>query len=181
MKFVCLACETYMTLEKVEKPEEGSLGVFFVCPSCHARFSMVTNAGETNMMNVLGLKLGARAESADPTLSSLADKIQKVKPVGATGVSSGGEKTTSGCPFSAMVAEMGLTGSGNTPTNWIWNRRGEFGGTTPGTPSLPYPKRGGRTSRRIPPTRIPRIPSSHPRTTSPAPRVKETGGAGGRV
>lgn len=28
MKFVCLNCETYMSLEKVEKPEEGSLGVF---------------------------------------------------------------------------------------------------------------------------------------------------------
>ena len=32
MKFVCLNCETYMSLEKVEKPEEGSLGVFFACP-----------------------------------------------------------------------------------------------------------------------------------------------------
>lgn len=116
MKFVCLACETYMTLEKVEKPEEGSLGVFFACPSCNARFSMVTNAGETNMMNMLGLKLGARAEVADPTLSSLADKIQKAKPVDVTGVSRTGEKATSGCPFSAMVAEMGLTGSGK-PAN----------------------------------------------------------------
>jgi hypothetical protein len=60
MKFVCLNCETYMSLEKVEKPEEGSLGVFFACPSCSAKFSMVTNAGETNMMNSLGLKLGAK-------------------------------------------------------------------------------------------------------------------------
>ncbi|OYT20251.1 MAG: hypothetical protein CCU26_07515, partial [Nitrospira sp. UW-LDO-01] len=64
MKFVCLNCETYMSLEKVEKPEEGSLGVFFACPSCSAKFSMVTNAGETNMMNSLGLKLGAKAEPA---------------------------------------------------------------------------------------------------------------------
>ena len=64
MKFVCLNCETYMSLEKVEKPQEGSLGVFFACPSCNAKFSMVTNAGETNMMNSLGLKLGAKAEPA---------------------------------------------------------------------------------------------------------------------
>src|SRR4029078_3773255 len=63
MKFVCLNCETYMNLEKVEKPEEGSLGVFFACPSCAAKFSMVTNAGETNMMNALGLKLAPRAEA----------------------------------------------------------------------------------------------------------------------
>ncbi|MBK9307622.1 MAG: hypothetical protein IPM58_11180 [Nitrospira sp.] len=64
MKFVCLNCETYMSLEKVEKPEEGSLGVFFACPSCSAKFSMVTNAGETNMMNSLGLKLSPKAAPA---------------------------------------------------------------------------------------------------------------------
>ena len=28
MKFVCLNCETYMNFEKVEKPGEGTLGVF---------------------------------------------------------------------------------------------------------------------------------------------------------
>ena len=32
MKFVCLNCETYMSFEKVEKPAEGSLGVFFRLP-----------------------------------------------------------------------------------------------------------------------------------------------------
>ncbi|MCP9449113.1 MAG: PCP reductase family protein [Nitrospira sp.] len=116
MKFVCLTCETYMTLEKVEKPEEGSLGVFFGCPSCNAKFSMVTNAGETSMMNALGLKLGARAEAADPTLASLADKMQKVKSAVSAAPSKTGEKTTGGCPFSAMVAEMGLTSSGK-PSN----------------------------------------------------------------
>lgn len=116
MKFVCLTCETYMALEKVEKPEEGSLSVFFGCPSCNAKFSMVTNAGETNMMNALGLKLGVRAETTDPTLASLADKVQKAKSAVSAAPSKTGEKTTSGCPFSAMVAEMGLTSSGK-PAN----------------------------------------------------------------
>lgn len=117
MKFVCLTCETYMTLEKVEKPEEGSLGVFFGCPSCNAKFSMVTNAGETTMMNALGLKLGARAEATDPTLASLADKVQKAKSAVSAAPSKTGEKTTGGCPFSAMVAEMGLTSSGKPSNN----------------------------------------------------------------
>jgi hypothetical protein len=116
MKFVCLTCETYMTLEKVEKPEEGSLGVFFGCPSCNAKFSMVTNAGETTMMNALGLKLSTRAEATDPTLASLADKMQKAKSAVSAAPSKTGEKTTGGCPFSAMVAEMGLTSSGK-PAN----------------------------------------------------------------
>jgi len=138
MKFVCLNCETYMSLEKVEKPEEGSLGVFFACPSCNAKFSMVTNAGETNMMNALGLKLGARAEPAASMegLRALAGNGQTTpardKPTqGASSVPSAtaspakaGEKT-SGCPFSAMVAEMGLTASGK-PGNGTSTSSSEF-------------------------------------------------------
>ena len=50
MKFVCLNCETYMNFEKVEKPGEGSLGVFFGCPSCNAKFSMVTQLRQTNFI-----------------------------------------------------------------------------------------------------------------------------------
>src|SRR4029078_2302097 len=66
MKFVCLNCETYMNFEKVEKPSEGSLGVFFGCPSCGAKFSMVTNPGETQMVSSLGVKLGGRTVAAEP-------------------------------------------------------------------------------------------------------------------
>ena len=66
MKFVCLNCETYMTFQKVEKPAEGSLGVFFVCPSCNAKFSMITNPGETQMVSSLGVQLGGRTVAAQP-------------------------------------------------------------------------------------------------------------------
>ena len=66
MKFVCLNCETYMNFEKVEKPGEGTLGVFFGCPSCNAKFSMVTNPGETQMVSSLGVKLGGRTVAAEP-------------------------------------------------------------------------------------------------------------------
>lgn len=138
MKFVCLNCETYMNLEKVEKPEEGSLGVFFACPSCSAKFSMVTNAGETNMMNSLGLKLGSRAEPAasmeglralagDSQTATAANKpTQNTPSVSSTTTSpaKAGEKT-SGCPFSAMVAEMGLTASGK-PGNGTSTSSSEF-------------------------------------------------------
>jgi hypothetical protein len=129
MKFVCLNCETYMNLEKVEKPEEGSLGVFFACPSCAAKFSMVTNAGETNMMNALGLKLAPRAEAGAsldglralagngqtaPAVNSQTTAEPSVSTATASSVKAG--EKTSGCPFSAMVAEMGLTSSGK-PVN----------------------------------------------------------------
>ena len=138
MKFVCLNCETYMGFEKVEKPAEGSLGVFFGCPSCGAKFSMVTNPGETQMVSSLGVKLGGRTVAAEPfemTRGTLKDealagsgqmaaylneKIHGGQPVAAsTGVAKTapnqgkeGEKSASGCPFSAMVAEMGLTSGG---------------------------------------------------------------------
>jgi len=136
MKFVCLNCETYMGFEKVEKPAEGSLGVFFGCPSCGAKFSMVTNPGETQMVSSLGVKLGGRTVAAEPfemTRGTLKDealagsgqmaaylneKIQSGQPVSASAgaepmapnQTKPGEKTGSACPFSAMVAEMGLTG-----------------------------------------------------------------------
>jgi hypothetical protein len=137
MKFVCLNCETYMNFEKVEKPGEGSLGVFFGCPSCGAKFSMVTNPGETQMVSSLGVKLGGRTAAAEPfemTRGTLKDealagsgqmaaylneKIQGGQPAAAPASpapAKAGEKSSGGCPFSAMVAEMGLTSSGK-PAN----------------------------------------------------------------
>ncbi len=149
MKFVCLNCETYMNFEKVEKPGEGSLGVFFGCPSCNAKFSMVTNPGETQMVSSLGVKLGGRTEAAAPfemTRGTLKDealagagqmgaylneKIQGGQPVATASPSpspaKAGEKTSGGCPFSAMVAEMGLT-TGGKPA----------GGATPAAPEFAW-------------------------------------------
>lgn len=137
MKFVCLSCETYMTFEKVEKPAEGSLGVFFACPSCQAKFSMVTNPGETQMVSSLGVKLGGRTVEAEPfemTRGTLTQESQAGRPdqmaaylnkqiksgqpatstPAAPATASAGEgQKSGGCPFSAMVAQMGLTSSGS--------------------------------------------------------------------
>jgi hypothetical protein len=142
MKFVCLNCETYMTFQKVEKPAEGSLGVFFSCPTCSAKFSMVTNPGETQMVSSLGVQLGGRTVAAQPfemTRGTLKDeaqagagqmaaylneKIQAGQPASAH-ASAGNPVSASapagnpaeasakagGCPFSAMVVQMGLTAS----------------------------------------------------------------------
>ena len=136
MKFVCLNCETYMSLEKVEKPAEGSLGVFFGCPSCNAKFSMVTNTGETSMMNALGLKLSPKSapDASMEGLRTLAGNGQAAAQpaastpavaAAATSPAKAPEKA-SGCPFSAMVAEMGLTSSGkpadggSSPSAFTW-------------------------------------------------------------
>lgn len=138
MKFVCLNCETYMNLEKVEKPGEGSLGVFFGCPSCNAKFSMVTNSGETNMMNALGLKLGAKAapDASMEGLRALAGNGQTASTAtqpaastpavsAATASPAKAPEKASGCPFSAMVAEMGLTAAGK-PSNGTTSGASDF-------------------------------------------------------
>ncbi|MBI4401370.1 MAG: PCP reductase family protein [Nitrospirae bacterium] len=145
-----------MNFEKVEKPAEGSLGVFFGCPSCGAKFSMVTNPGETQMVSSLGVQLGGRTAEAEPfemtrgTLKEearagagqmaayLNEKIQSGQPVGASASATAtapgesaakpkeGEKSGGGCPFSAMVAQMGLTSSGSEtggssmPSEFTW-------------------------------------------------------------
>lgn len=134
MKFVCLNCETYMAFEKVEKPVEGSLGVFFGCPSCGAKFSMVTNPGETQMVSALGVKLGGRPAAAEPfemtrgTLKEealagagqmtayLNEKIQSGQPAPSVSAAKPKEEEKAGsCPFSAMVAQMGLTTPARQP------------------------------------------------------------------
>ena len=140
MKFVCLNCETYMNFEKVEKPAEGSLGVFFSCPSCEAKFSMVTNPGETQMVSSLGVTLGGRTVEAEPfemTRGTLTQESQAGRPdqmaaylnqqiqggrpaspapaASTTASAGGGEgQKSGGCPFSAVVAQMGLTSGAQT-------------------------------------------------------------------
>jgi hypothetical protein len=132
-----------MNFEKVEKPGEGTLGVFFGCPSCNAKFSMVTNPGETQMVSSLGVKLGGRTVEAEPfemtkgTLKTeatpapgqmaayLNEKIQGGQPAGSVAAASPAKapEKASGCPFSAMVAEMGLTNSGkpaNGASEFTW-------------------------------------------------------------
>jgi len=94
---------------------------------------MVTNPGETQMVSSLGVKLGGRTAAAEPfemTRGTLKDealagsgqmaaylneKIHSGQPVASTAAPTSGkegEKTSGGCPFSAMVAEMGLTTGG---------------------------------------------------------------------
>ena len=145
MKFVCLNCETYMSFEKVEKPTEGSLGVFFACPSCEAKFSMVTNPGETQMVSSLGVQLGGRTTEASPlemTRGTLKEEVSAPAEAGSMAAylnekihagqsatpASGApakEGESGGCPFSAMVAQMGLTtgdsSAGTKPSDLPWS------------------------------------------------------------
>ncbi|WDT76564.1 MAG: PCP reductase family protein [Candidatus Manganitrophus sp.] len=119
MKFVCMKCESFMTFENVQVPGEQSLGVTFACPTCNAKVAMVTNPGETAMVQALGVKLGGRTAPAEPmeltrqTLKETPDSFSKPAPSPAVQkemlaaemakASSSGGGT---CPFSSMIAQM---------------------------------------------------------------------------
>jgi hypothetical protein len=134
MKFVCLNCEAFMLFQKVEQPGEGTLGVEFLCPTCKARFSMVTNPGETQMVQALGVKIGGRttaSEAFELTRDTLKDGAECPVPAfsasaaRAADTPSTGDAAGGSCPFSSVVASMGsgasATGSENGPTSLEWS------------------------------------------------------------
>lgn len=106
MKFVCRKCDTFMLFEKLESPAEASLGITFECPECGSRFSMVTNPGETSMVQALGVKLGGRTAPAEPM--ELTRETLKEPAVAEAAPAAAGETKSSGgsCPFSSMISGM---------------------------------------------------------------------------
>jgi hypothetical protein len=110
-----MKCESFMLFQKVEKPGEDSLGVMFECPKCGGRFSMVTNPGETQLVNALGVKIGGRTDKPAPfelTRGTLKESVAvQPQPAEAAKTESGG------CPFSSMLAGMG-SGEAQKPLSW---------------------------------------------------------------
>ncbi len=76
MKFLCVPCDTPMTLRTVAPPDRGSLSVVYSCPECGYEMAMLTNAYETQVVQSLGVRIGPDNSAA-----------------------AGGGK----CPFGAMV------------------------------------------------------------------------------
>jgi hypothetical protein len=79
MKFLCIPCDTPMTLQTVTPPERGSLSVVYSCPECGYEMAMLTNAYETQIVQSLGVRIGPEVAK------------------GTSGTSGGN------CPFTAMI------------------------------------------------------------------------------
>jgi Proto-chlorophyllide reductase 57 kD subunit len=79
MKFLCVPCDSAMKLQTVDPPERGSLSIVYSCPECGYEIAMLTNAYETQIVQSLGVRIGA--ETSEGASSS----------------------TATGCPFAAMV------------------------------------------------------------------------------
>jgi Proto-chlorophyllide reductase 57 kD subunit len=82
MKFLCVPCDSPMTLQTVGPPERGSLSVVYACPECGYEIAMLTNAYETQIVQSLGVRIGPAPRDA------------------AAGASS---TSGAGCPFAGMI------------------------------------------------------------------------------
>ncbi len=127
MKFVCMKCESFMSFQDVQVPGEQSLGVTFGCPTCGAKVAMVTNPGETAMVNALGVKLGGRTAPAAPmelTRESLKEGVATALPDAATQqamLAKEMETPSAGkCPFSSMLAQMQPGGAASSDLALTW-------------------------------------------------------------
>lgn len=114
MKFVCMKCEKFMLFQKLERPADDSLGVMFECPECASRFSMVTNSGETSLVQALGVKIGGRTTAPEPfeltreTLKepALQSQAPSESPSESSSTSTSSTTTDGSCPFSSMLSDM---------------------------------------------------------------------------
>ena len=71
MKFLCVPCDSPMTLQTVAPPEGGSLSVVYSCPECGYEMAMLTNPFETQLVQSLGVRIGpGMSEGASGSASS---------------------------------------------------------------------------------------------------------------
>ena len=88
MKFLCVPCDTPMKLQTVAPPDRGSLSIVYACPECGYEMAMLTNPYETQVVQSLGVRIGAAEASAEAGPAGAAAKA--------------GESGTK-CPFGAMI------------------------------------------------------------------------------
>lgn len=114
MKFLCVACDQAMKLDRTLAPEGGTLAVVFSCPSCSRETAMLTNAMETQMVRSLGVKIGGRTEPVEP-MEMVRSSLVQVQGEGAAPTSNASPVASSPdsaeavseskCPFTSVAAE----------------------------------------------------------------------------
>ena len=93
MKFLCVACDEPMKLDKADRPDDGgSIAALFTCPACANQIAMLTNPHETQLVQSLGVRIGPGQPAA--------------------------AAEAGGCPFSGMLAEMEAAAAENAGPTW---------------------------------------------------------------
>jgi hypothetical protein len=104
-----------MTLERVERPDGGSLSVVFACATCGNQVAMLTNPGETQLLRALDVRIGGRASLAEPmqfVRSMLASGREVIPHAQGLSAAASDVAPTSGCPFSAMLGAADVPSAG---------------------------------------------------------------------
>jgi hypothetical protein len=88
-----------MKLQTVRPPERGSLSIVYSCPECGYEMAMLTNAYETQVVQSLGVRVGAESESGNKAGAPGAGRLR------AEGASASlaGASAQAGCPFAEMI------------------------------------------------------------------------------
>jgi hypothetical protein len=99
MKFLCVPCDSPMKLQTIAPPEGGSLSVVYACPECGYEMAMLTNPYETQLVQSLGVRIGAEMSEGGSSVAS------------------------SRCPFTAMMpategAPEGARDAEPLPVRW---------------------------------------------------------------
>ena len=102
MKFLCVPCDTPMKLQTVGPPESGSLSVVYSCPECGYEMAMLTNPFETQLVQSLGVRLGASSVASAGAGAPVADAHLSEDRDTGMGIPTSGTR----CPFPAMMAGM---------------------------------------------------------------------------
>jgi hypothetical protein len=106
MKFLCVPCDSPMTLQSVAPSQGGSLSVVYSCPQCGYEMAMLTNPFETQLVRSLGVRIGPEAGVGASTDVRVERASAEAAGVGATtGMPVSHAPTTySGrCPFPGLV------------------------------------------------------------------------------
>ncbi len=112
MKFLCVPCDSPMTLQTVGPPERGSLSIVYACPECGYEIAMLTNAYETQIVQSLGVRVG-------PAIGGGAPAIGAGPSIGGEIGQSGSSASGTGCPFAAMVpATERVPAAEASPVRW---------------------------------------------------------------
>src|SRR3954453_2867526 len=95
MKFLCVPCDSPMTLQTVGPPEGGSLSIVYSCPECGYEMAMLTNAYETQIVRSMGVRIG-------PELKKTVDGHPEAENAAAS-LADASAEAASGCPFAGMI------------------------------------------------------------------------------
>ncbi len=114
MKFLCIPCDTKMTLQTIDPPEGGSLSVIYSCPECGYEMAMLTNPFETQLVQSLGVRIGPATGASPGAGAPVPDaRLSNHDETGGVAATSAGR-----CPFPGMMPAMegALEGAGHAPS-----------------------------------------------------------------